>query len=435
MSYSFAVVGSGPAGFYAAEALVKARDDVRVDVLDRLPTPYGLVRSGVAPDHQGTKNVWRVFARTAARERVRFLGNVDVGRDVSLAELRDMYDAVVLAVGASVDRKLGINGEDLPGVIGSGAFTSWYNGHPDFGNWVPDLGDGDIAVVGNGNVAIDIVRILALSPREMASTDLPEYATKRIEQARFKTLHLLGRRGPLQASFTPVELRELGELERCAVTVDPAELPDMVTGIDDPKQQKLKEKILTILRSFAGNDPAAKPIHLRLHFYAAPAEILGDERVQKLRVNRTHIENGRAVPTGESFDLDVSAVISAIGYTIRPIPGLHSPQGSSFPNEEGKVDEGLWAVGWAKRGPSGVIATNRADSIGVVQTLMTQLQGSGKDGPEALDRLLAERNHRPVTFEDWQRIDEKEVGAAASGAPRRKFTSFEELVGAANRAK
>jgi hypothetical protein len=309
MAHTIAIIGSGPAGFYAAEGIAKARPDARVDIFDRLPTPYGLVRSGVAPDHQGTKNVWRVFQRTAHRDNVRFLGNVEMGRDISLAELREAYDAVVLAIGAPVDRELGVPGEHQRGVIGSHPFTSWYNGHPDWSGFDPDLDTSHIAIIGNGNVAVDVARVLGRTPPEMVKTDLPQYASERISRAPLTDIYMIGRRGPGEASFTPVELRELGDLARTVAVVDGSQLPESIAA-KDPKDQKLKDKILEILRGYSQNDPQSKPVRLHIMFYAAPQEVLGDgDKVTGLRLMKTKVEGGRAVATGETFDLPVGVIV------------------------------------------------------------------------------------------------------------------------------
>lgn len=432
MPFTIAIVGSGPAGFYAAEAIIKARPDAQVDLFDRLPTPYGLVRSGVAPDHQGTKNVWRVFQRTAQRPQVRFLGNVELGRDLHLHEMREAYDAVVLAIGAPIDRELGVPGEHQRGVLGSGPFTSWYNGHPDWSGFDPDLDSSHIAIIGNGNVAVDVARVLARTPPEMVKTDLPGYASSRISRAPLTDIYMIGRRGPGEASFTPVELRELGDLDRCVAVVDPAHLPDSVTA-GDPKDQKLKDKILEILRGYSRNDPASKPVRLHIVFYSAPQEVLGDgDKVTGLRLARTRVENGRAVTTGETYDLPVGVIIKAIGFYCRPIEGLPMPERSTcYPNVDGHVDGNLWAVGWAKRGPSGVIATNRADSIAVVERLLKTLpEGTeGKAGARArVDALLAERRVKVISFADWERIEAREHAAAQEGAPRVKITEWTHLL-------
>jgi NADPH-dependent glutamate synthase beta subunit-like oxidoreductase len=434
VSHSIAIVGSGPSGFYATEAIIKARPDARVDLYDRLPTPYGLVRIGVAPDHQGTKNVWRVFQRTAKRPEVRFLGDVELGRDLSLAELRQHYDAVVLAIGAPLDRDLGVPGEDLRGVFGSGPFTCWYNGHPDFSALAPDIEgltreSGAIAVIGNGNVAVDVVRVLGRRAAEMTKTDLPAYASERIERAAIRDIYMIGRRGPGEASFTPVELRELGELADTVAVVDGKDLPETLTA-KDPKDQKLKEKILDVLRGYSKNDPASKRARLHIVFYSAPAEIVGENgRVTKLVLDRTRVENGKAVMTGDQVTLDVGMVIKAIGYHVKPLEGLHvTKKETCYPNHEGKIDEGLWAVGWAKRGPSGVIATNRQDSVNVVERMLKELPPEAKpDARPVIDALLEGRGKRPVFFSDWEKIEQVEHDRAVDGAPRSKVTHWDEL--------
>lgn len=429
MTQKVAIVGSGPAGFYCAEAICKKAPDVRIDIIDRLPTPFGLVRSGVAPDHQGTKNVWRVFHRTANREQVRFVGNVEVGRDVDVCDLLELYDAVVLAVGATVDRKLGIEGEELPGVYGSGELTAWYNGHPDYAGLDPQLVGPGIAVIGNGNVAVDVVRVLGRVREEMGKTDIPEYAMTAIERSDYTDIYMLGRRGPVDASFTTAELRELGEMRETVALVDASQLPDEVTA-DDPKQQKLKEKILGTLRDYSTNDPGAKKKRLHMKFYASPVRILGDDRVKGLEVAVTEVRDGRAVKTGETYVLDVGTVITAIGYTAIPLEDVPIAEwGTCYANEDGKIQDRLWAVGWAKRGPSGVIATNRQDSAEVAHMLLEELEDGDKAGGEGLDRLLSERGARPVMYEDWERIDAEEQALAAEGAPRKKLTSLEDLLG------
>ncbi|MFK7987327.1 MAG: FAD-dependent oxidoreductase [Sandaracinaceae bacterium] len=427
MTQSVAIVGSGPAGFYCAEAICKKAEHVQVDIIDRLPTPYGLVRSGVAPDHAGTKNVWRVFQRTARREQVRFLGNVELGRDVSVDELLERYDAVVLACGVTDDRPLGIEGAELPGVYGSRAFTAWYNGHPDFADRPPELRGPGIAVIGNGNVAVDVVRVLGREGEEMAKTDIPPDAMKVIEAADFTEIYMLGRRGPVQSSFTTAELRELGAMTTTVALVDAAQLPETV-AMDDPKQKKMKEKIVGTLRGYTENQPDDKPKRLHMRWYASPIRILGDERVEGLECAVTALdENGRPQPTGETFVLEVGTIISAIGYVAPELEGVErSEWKTSYRNDEGKIRDGLWAVGWAKRGPSGVIATNRKDSTAVADKLLEEL-GSGKPGGAAMDALLGERGVRVVSFEDWERIDAAEV-EGAEPASRRKITRIADMI-------
>jgi NADPH-dependent glutamate synthase beta subunit-like oxidoreductase len=429
MTYSIAVVGSGPSGFYAAEHLIKSLPGCELDLIDRLPTPYGLVRFGIAPDHQGTKNVWRVYQRTAKRPELRYVGMVELGRDVSLAELRERYDAVVLACGALIDKKLGVPGEELPGVVDSADLSGWYNGHPDKQGFTPDLSVKDVVVIGNGNVAVDVVRVLGRTPTEMLATDLPSYASLALGKKGIRKITMLGRRGPGEASFTPVELRELGELEQTVATVDAAELPESVHA-PDPNQQKLKDKILEILRGYSRNDPTSKPCELRIGFCGAPVAIVGEGRVEGIVVERTEVRDGKAVMTGERRTIPAGMVVKAIGYSVTPIEGIATrPGAASYPNEGGRIDEGLWAVGWAKRGPSGVVATNRGDAIEAMEKLLAELRPKApKGGARAkLDALLAERGVRPTGFVDWEKIEKVEAERAGATAPRCKVTSWAEL--------
>lgn len=431
MTKHVAIVGSGPAGFYAAEAICKKEPEVRVDILDRLPTPYGLVRSGVAPDHQGTKNVWRVFHRTAQREQVQYVGNVEVGRDVGVPELLELYDAVVLAVGVTDDRKLGIEGEDLPGVYGSRALTAWYNGHPDFADLDPDLRGPGIAVIGNGNVAVDVVRVLGRTRPEMVKTDLPDYAMKKIEASDYTDIYMFGRRGPLQASFTTAELRELGDMSQTVAVVQKEQLPGEFT-VDDPKQQRLFEKIVDTLRGYSENDPTSKPKRLHMRWFASPVRVLGEDRVTGLEVAVTKIdEDGRAVKTGETYVIEVGTVVTAIGYVATPLEGVPVAKwGTCFENEDGKIADRLYAVGWAKRGPSGVIATNRKDSGEVAHVMLDQLEDGGRAGHEGLLKLLAQRDVAATSYDDWVRIDARETADLPEGTPRRKITSLPDLLSA-----
>lgn len=425
-SHRIAIVGSGPSGFYALDGLLRALPGVRIDLFDRLPTPYGLVRAGVAPDHQGTKAVSRQFERLALKEGVRFLGGVELGRDLALDELQARYDSVVLAIGAVEDRRLGIPGEELPGVYGSWRFVGWYNGHPDCGELEPLLDGPGVAVIGNGNVAIDLVRVLAKTPEEMAKSDLCPAAAARIAAAAgLRDLHMIGRRGPVEASFTPAELGELGHLSRAVPVVEgvAGEIPAS-SGAADPLIAKSKDKNLEILRGFQANTPGTKPVTLHIRFNATPVEIVGRERVEGLVLRS---------PDGGTETLQVGAVITAIGYRTRPIAGLPFDAARGVvPNDQGRVADGLYVVGWARRGPSGVIATNRADSLAVVDRIAADLKQAPPRGGEPVDSLLAGRGVQPVDFTGWQRIDRAETEAGkGEGRPRRKLTRWEELIAAA----
>lgn len=430
MTVSICIVGSGPAGLYMADALARRHAGAAIDVLDRLPTPYGLVRAGVAPDHPGTKAITRQFDRTLARPGVRFRGNVTVDRDVTLAELRAAYDAVVLAVGAPEDRRLGIPGEALAGVHGSGAFVGWYNGHPDHAPLAPRLPGPGVAIIGTGNVALDVARVLTKTPEEMAQGDLCAHAARVIHAAPLSDIWVIGRRGPLEAAFTPAELGALGHLARARPVVEAAALPDSPPPGLDPASAKIVEKNLDILRGFATRPHTeTAPVRIRFLFNAAPQAIEGTTgAVTGLRLARTRMVHGRAVPTGETLTLPVGTVISAIGHRCRPLEGAPLDQGRGIiANTDGMVAEGLFVVGWARRGPTGVIPTNRADAMAIAERVVGWLAdraGGARPGPTALDALLAARGVRVVSLTDWERINRTEIArGAAAGQPRQKIPS------------
>ncbi len=429
MTVSVAIIGTGPAGFYTADALIKKGLDCTIDLIDRLPTPYGLIRFGVAPDHQTTKKVSRAFEKTALADHCRFFGNVEVGRDISLPELREMYDAVVLAVGAGHDRHAGVPGEDKKGVIGSAAFVGWYNAHPDLRHLNPDLNSKSVAVIGNGNVAIDIARVLVKTREEMADSDLPEYAAAAIEASPVTDVYMLGRRGPIEAKFTNVELREMGELKNAVPLVDPAQLPDEVGALDNPRDQRLKEKNLATLKEFTRFKPSDAAKHVHFSFYANPVEILGGEHVEGIRLEKTHVVDGRATGTGEFFEIECGLVIPAVGYRSLPVADVPFDEKQAIVvHKDGRVVPGVYAVGWVKRGPSGVISTNRPDGAMAADHIAADCGEGGKPGRVALTKCLADRGVRVVTFDDWKLIESAEVAAAPASAPRRKFETVPEML-------
>ena len=430
MTLWIAIIGSGPAGYYAAEALIKdLRDKARIDIIDRLPTPYGLIRAGVAPDHQSIKAVAKRYEKTSTQPNVRFIGNVEIGNMVSIEELRGLYDAVVLATGAPKDRPLDIPGEDKVGVIGSAAFVAWYNAHPDFCDLAIDLNVDKVAVIGNGNVAIDVARVLAKSPDEMARSDLARHAAGKIHDAPIREIHVFGRRGPLEASFTPKELGELAALGECVTIVDGGQLPalDELGDVEPTTRKNLGH-----LHQFATNTPGSKPKTLYLHFYARPVAVLGDAHVRGLRLERTRVENGDCIGTGDRFELDCGLLVPCIGYRSQAIEGIaYDQRRGRFVNENGVIAPGLFCTGWARRGPSGTIGTNRPDAFEVAATIIDTVKPAGKAGGDGLDTLLAERGVQPVYFEDWKRIEAAEEAAANAGAPRHKFATHEALIAAA----
>ncbi|MGI4881051.1 MAG: FAD-dependent oxidoreductase [Janthinobacterium lividum] len=428
-----AIIGSGPAGFYAAEALVKALGDgVRVDIIDRLPTPYGLIRAGVAPDHQSIKAVDRRYAATLAGGAVRFVGHVSVGPGgVTIDELRDLYHAVVLATGAPVDRPLGIPGETLPGVIGSSAFVGWYNGHPDFSDLDVPLAQPGACVVGNGNVAIDVARILAKTPGELAGSDITGHAVAALAGSRIVDIHMIGRRGPYQASFTPKETAELGLLVRAQPVVDPGQLPPLA---DDAALDPGLRKTVGLLRSFAAAPPSGKPVAIRFDFLTRPVAIEPHGAGLRLVVERTRLDGDVAIGTGELRAIDCGLVVSCIGYRSAPIAGVpYDERLGRFVNTGGRVAPGLYAVGWARRGPTGTIGTNRPDSYAVAEVIAADALAGDRAGGDGLDALLAARGIHAVTFTDWQRIDAAEVAAARAGSPREKFVRLADMFAALRR--
>lgn len=425
----FAVVGSGPGGFYTAEALAKAySEEARVDIIDRYPVPYGLVRFGVAPDHQSLKAVSKRYDKVAESAGVDFIGNVCVGRDVSIGEMLELYDAVVLAIGAPHDRKLAIPGEDLPGVIGSAAFVGWYNGHPEFTDLDPPLGGSHAAVIGNGNVALDCARILSKAQSEFDGSDIVGHALEALDKSAIRTVTILGRRGPLQISMTPKELGEFGHLEVARPVVDPADFPSQQA---DEALEPGQRKSVTILREFAANGPeGAKPRRIVFDFFARPVRIEGDGRAEKIIVERTSLdESGRAQGTGEFYEVPASLVISCIGYSTPPLEGVpYDERGGKFLNENGKIADRLYCVGWARRGPTGTIGTNRPDGYEVAEEIEAAMPpGSCADrsGLEGLKALLATRNVMPTDYDDWRRIDMSETANARPGSPREKFVRVE----------
>lgn len=418
MLHHIAIVGSGPSGLFCADALLRQRPDLKIDVFDRLPTPYGLIRCGVAPDHQGTKAVTRQFDRLFGGGSLRFIGNVAVGTDLPLARLAEHYDAIVLALGAHADRPLGIPGEDLPGRYGSMSFVGWYNGHPDFCALDPLLDRPGVVVIGMGNVAVDIVRVLGKTPAEMAASDICSHAAAKIAAAPLTDLYIIGRRGPVEASFTSTELAELGRLERVRPLVNKADLPDAIpTGLD-PNEARVKEKNLQILHEFAARTDD-KPVQLHFLFHSAPEAVLGSDRVEGLKLK------------GKETPVAAGTVISAIGYRTSTMGDLpRADDRGVIANADGLVAPGLYVVGWAKRGPSGTIPTNRTESKSVADRILADFANDtapAKSGNAALDAWLREQGLVAIDWAGWKRIEAAEIAAARQGSPREKLTLWKDL--------
>ena len=430
-----AIIGSGPAGYYTAEAAQKQwGDDVRIDVFDKLPVPYGLIRTGVAPDHQSIKGVSRRYEQTALTDNVRFVGNVAIGSDVTIGELHMLYDAIVLATGAPNDRQLGIPGDDLANVFGSAAFVGWYNGHPQFAGLDPDLSGKHAVVIGMGNVALDVARILAKTEEEFAGSDIVGHALRALIGSGIEKITILGRRGPHQIMMTPKELGELGKLDRASPRVSREDLPDEA---EDALLEPGLRKSVTHLRSFAAipeNFHAEKPVEIEFDFFANPLALSGSANVQSIDVERTVVEKGRAVGTGQSYTIPADLVVACIGYRTSPIPDVpFDERAGRFANDEGRILTGLYCVGWARRGPSGTIGTNRPDGYDLVGKIAADIDqgllGRGnKQGREGFDQLAQHRGLDIVTFKDWKKIEEAESAAAREGAPREKFVDVEAMI-------
>ncbi|MFC6590840.1 FAD-dependent oxidoreductase [Deinococcus lacus] len=430
-----AIIGSGPSGIFAAEALLRSGLPVQVDVFDRLPTPYGLVRYGVAPDHLTIKSVTKGFEKTLSDERVRFFGNVEFGRDVTYEEMRAHYAALIYTVGASSDRRLGIPGEDLTGNLSATEFVAWYNGHPDAAARDIDLSARGVAVVGVGNVALDVSRILAKTPGELHASDIAPHALEALEQNQVTDIHILGRRGAAQAKFTTKELREFGELSSAGVTVRPEEIE--VSEEDEAAADNTVKKNLEVLREFrdAPTPATAKPRQVHLRFLVSPAEILGDDqgRVRAIRLERNRLENGNAVGTGEFEELPVQMVIRSVGYLGQPLPGVpFDERRGVIPNQGGRVEgrTGEYTAGWIKRGPSGVVGTNRKCAADTVALLIEDAQ-SGRLPQQSGDiaPLLASRGTDVYSFHDWRTLDAHEQSEGQSrGRPRHKVVHREHML-------
>ncbi|MCG7608718.1 MULTISPECIES: FAD-dependent oxidoreductase [Mycobacterium] len=448
--YHVAIVGSGPSGFFAAASLLKFADspdsdrDVRVDMLEMLPTPWGLVRSGVAPDHPKIKSISAQFDKTAADARFRFFGNIKVGEHITPAELAERYDAVVYAIGAQSDRALHIPGEELPGSVAAVDFVGWYNAHPHFDGMAPDLAGGRAVVVGNGNVALDVARILVSDPQALANTDIADHALASLDTRGVEEVVVIGRRGPLQATFTTLELRELGDLEALGdvdVILDPADF-DGITDEDLEAAGKTVKQNIKVLRKYIDQQPRETKRRIIFRFCTSPIELHGEDRVESIVLGRNELvrdADGRVVAkdTGDREELPVQLVVRAVGYRGVATPGLPFDERSgTIPHTAGRIDgsRNEYVVGWIKRGPSGVIGSNKKDSQDTVDTLLDDLRARGVDerGADyatALAEWLLEHQPKLVTGEHWQLIDAHERAAGEPlGRPRVKLASVAELL-------
>ena len=446
-----AVIGSGPSGYYAAEELLKQESPrVRVDLFDRLPTPYGLVRGGVAPDHPKIKSVIKIYERTSGRPGFRFFGHVNAGSDLALEELLRHYHQVLFCTGSETDRRMGIPGEDLPGSHPATIFVGWYNGHPDYTHHRFDLDAERVAVIGNGNVAMDVVRILATPTRELAKTDIADYALEALGRSRVREIHLLGRRGPAQAAFTNPEIRELCEIDGADLVIRPEdlELDEASRAFLAAQSEPTYRRNMEILTGQAKKGEGSQPRKIRARFLVSPVAILGQGRVEAIRLEKNRLvpdDSGtvRAQGTGEFEELPAGMVFRSIGYKGLPLPGLpFDERAGTVPHRAGRALDPVsgqpvprvYVAGWIKRGPSGVIGTNKNDAIESVRSMLADLPqlnaGAGFDpDPEAIPTLLRRKGVRWVSFADWKRIDAAETARGqAQGRPRVKFTAVDEML-------
>lgn len=451
-----AIIGSGPSGFYAAEHLQKQKGlAVEIDMFDRLPTPFGLVRGGVAPDHQKIKSVTKVYDRIASKPSFRFFGNVSFGADLSYADLHRHYHAMIYAVGAQTDRNLGVPGETLSGSHAATEFVAWYNGHPDFRKRKFDLTQESVAIIGVGNVAMDVARILARSRAELEATDIADYALEALANSSVKNIYVLGRRGPAQAAFTTPEIKELGEMEEADIVIDPADMEldplsheYLTGGHADPKDVRNVE----IMRQYAQRPLSGKPKRIYMRFLVSPVELTGETRVESIRVVKNELyrmESGdlRPRPTQEYEEIPVGLVFRSVGYRGVKLPDVpFYEKWGIIPNragrvltehEDGQLVRGNYVVGWIKRGPSGIIGTNKPDSVQTVERLLEDLDAEKLLNPAnpsraALESLLDARGIRYVTYAGWQAIDAAEQARGAeAGRPRVKFSRVEDMLAAA----
>ncbi len=444
-----AIIGSGPSGFYAADALLKADLETRVDVFDRLPVPFGLVRYGVAPDHQNIKAVIKAYEKTAAHPDFRFFGNVNFGSDLRLDDLRNHYHQIVFAVGCESDRSLGIPGEDLEGSYSATEFVAWYNGHPDYAGRQFELGHTRVAVIGVGNVAMDVTRVLLKDRDALAATDMTDEAVAALRQAGVREVLVLGRRGPAQAAFSPKEIKEIAELDGVDVIVRQQDMDSLALDEIEQLERDARKNVDFLLDRLA-EGPSGADRQAQLLFLASPRELIGtDGKVSAIVIERNRLETDesgrqRAVATGETETFDVGAVFRSIGYNGIPLPDvpfndawgiISNVDGRVTDAESGDAVPGLYAVGWIKRGPSGLVGTNKADSNATVQLMLEDLPTiAGPEQPGDIAALLADRGVQAVSFDDWKQLDQQELdNGQAAGKVRRKFATVAEMMAALGR--
>jgi ferredoxin--NADP+ reductase len=424
-----AIVGAGPSGYFTAQALQKAQSEnlsFAIDLIERLPTPLGLVRSGVAPDHPKIKTVSKVFEKIAKEPNFRLFANVEMGKDISLKDLRDQYDVVILATGASRGRKLEIPGEELKNSLSAGQFVPWYNAHPDYVGVEVDLSSDTAVVIGAGNVAIDVARILAIDPTELDPTDVAEHALIKLKQSNIRTVIICGRRGPEHAAFTAPELRDLPKLENTDVFIDPKQIKEAIKHLEEMEEvEKDLKNNIEAMKTIAENEKKGVPRKLEIKFLSTPLEIKGNAKVEEIVFQKNKVENGKVVATSETFSVKTGLVISAIGYNSIEYPGI-SLENGRITNIAGHVEHNVYAVGWAKRGPTGVIGTNKSDSNDVVDLIIENLKEPKTS--EGITGLLRS-GHEVIDQIAWEKINASEViSGAIAGKPRVKEVDWKRLI-------
>jgi ferredoxin--NADP+ reductase len=428
-AYKIAIVGAGPAGYFTAQALQKVQSDdltFAIDLIERLPTPWGLVRSGVAPDHQKIKTVSKVFEKIAKESGFRLFANVELGKDVSLKDLRDQYDAVVLATGSTAGRKLGIKGEDLENVLSSADFVPWYNAHPDFTNVEVDLNTDTAVVIGAGNVAMDIARLLAIDPSELDPTDTAEHALVKLKQSKIRKVIICGRRGAEHAAFTAPELRDLPKLENTDVYIDADQINQAASRIEKMGEvEKDLRNNLEAMRLISEYDKKGVERKLDIKFLAAPIEIKGSSKVQEIIFAINDVKNGKVIATDKTFSIKAGLVITAIGYDSIKYTGINIENGR-IANTAGHVENNVYVTGWAKRGPTGVIGTNKSDSADVVDLIIKNLKEPKQS--EGISALL-KSGHQVIDQISWGKINASEViSGELVGKPRIKEVDWKRLI-------
>ena len=428
-TYKIAIVGAGPAGYFTAQAFQKAQSDDRsfaIDMIERLPTPWGLVRSGVAPDHPKIKTVSKVFEKIAKEPNFRLFANVELGKDVSLKDLRDQYDVVVLATGASKGRKLGIPGEELKNSLSAADFVPWYNAHPDYVDVEVDLSSDTAVVIGAGNVAMDVARILAIDPSELDPTDVAEHALIKLKQSNIRTVIICGRRGPEHAAFTAPELRDLPKLENTDVFIDPKQIEEAIKHIEEMEEvEKDLKNNIEAMKTIAEHEKKGVSRKLEIKFLSTPLEIKGNGKVEGIVFQKNKVENGKVIATSETFSVKTGLVITAIGYDSIEYPGI-SIENGRITNIAGHMEHNVYAVGWAKRGPTGVIGTNKSDSNDVVDLIIENLKEPKTS--EGITALL-KSGHEVIDQIAWEKINASEViSGEIAGKPRVKEVDWKQLI-------